>query len=101
MRCIWVTRCATLASLLLTQLLTHVHQDASQHVLAFAVTAITPVIIVVGVFDDLRGSVRQQQFLQFVVLRKLGHHRFSHHIDLRGFPIPSQRSLTITAHPRR
>src|SRR5579871_4022678 len=47
-----------------TQFVANLHQDSSEHVLAAAVTAIPPVCIVAGVFDDFCIAGGEQHRLQ-------------------------------------
>lgn len=45
---------------LVLQLVTHVHQNPAQHVFSSAIATVTPVVVVLGMFNDLCVTRRQK-----------------------------------------
>src|SRR5262245_1826728 len=82
------------------QCFTDFHQNASQHVLAAAVAAVSPVVIVLGVLDELRLARPEQQGPKFLVLAELGQYRLPHDADLDGLPVRAELLLATPAKTR-
>jgi hypothetical protein len=87
--------------LLASQLLAHVHQNASQHVLATVVAAVSPKGVALGVLDDLGVAGGEQDLAKVVVLRELRPNRLPHDLDLDRFPVAAEFLLAIPPHPGR
>src|SRR5262249_35399907 len=88
-------------SFFLTEFRANAHEGLSEHVLAAAVAAVSPISVVGRVLHDLRVAGREQDLPEFRVLCKLGQHCFAHHRILDSLPVGSQRLLATAPHARR